>query len=97
MNSEDKKKYNAEYYAKNKAKIAEKLYQKEECPICQRKVSHQNMIKHRKSSYCKARDKSKISLSDEELKELKRLLNKKQASEQYNSEQNGYDGFSEDE
>lgn len=50
----DKKDYNKNYYEKNKAKIAEKLYCKETCPHCQKVVSHQNMKSHQKTSYCKS-------------------------------------------
>ncbi len=56
MNIQEKRKL---YYETNKEKIAEKLYKKEECPICQRSISHQNVNKHMKTSYC-LRRKNKL-------------------------------------
>jgi hypothetical protein len=74
----DKKEYNKKYYAENKGKIAEKLYAKEECPCCGRTVSHQNMIKHRKTSYCKSRSFTDVKQQILDLQnEIKELKNKK--------------------
>ena len=60
MTPEKMKEYNQRYYAKKKEQIATKLYAKEACQKCGRMVSHQNINKHQKSSYCKSRciDKS---------------------------------------
>ena len=49
---EIRKQYNATYYSKNKAKIAEQISKKEQCCYCKRLVSHQNIFKHQKSTYC---------------------------------------------
>lgn len=49
---EDQKEYNKKYREQNKATIAAKLKQKEECQHCGRCVSHQNMQSHMKSIYC---------------------------------------------
>lgn len=55
MDSEQRKEYNKKYYETKKDAIKKKLFTKEECPKCNRKVSHQNINKHQKSSYCIAR------------------------------------------
>ena len=48
----DMKTYKKEYYQKNKEKITSKLYAKETCPCCSRKVSHQHMNDHQKTASC---------------------------------------------
>lgn len=72
----EKKDYNKNYYEKNKAKIAEKLYCKETCPKCQKVVSHQNMKKHQLTSYCKSRSyvdvRQQLADLQKELTELKK-------------------------
>jgi hypothetical protein len=50
-----KKEYNKKYYETNKIEIAKKLYAKVTCPDCERCVSHQNLKKHQKTSYCKSK------------------------------------------
>ena len=85
MTPEKMRIYNKQYYAKNKEKIAAKLYAKEECPKCGRIVSHQNINKHQKSSYCKSRciDKSedkfknleeRITQYENTIDELKKII-----------------------
>jgi hypothetical protein len=54
---EVKRGYNKKYYESHKTKIAEKLYVKEECENCGRKVNHQNMNKHMKTKYCQTHTK----------------------------------------
>ncbi len=51
----DKKEYNKKYYEANKEKIASKLYAKVTCEKCDKCVSHQNLKKHQKTSYCKSK------------------------------------------
>ena len=64
----DRKEYNKKYYEKNKEKIASKLYAKVTCEKCGRKVSHQNLKKHQKSSKYKAVSYDDISTMIKELK-----------------------------
>lgn len=72
----EKKDYNKNYYEKNKVKIAEKLYCKETCEHCQKVVSHQNMKKHQKSSYCKSKSyvdvRQQLADLQKEINELKK-------------------------
>ena len=58
-NKNDKKESNRLYYLNNKADITEKLYRKEECDCCGRKVNHQNMTKHKLTKYCMKRIQQK--------------------------------------
>lgn len=51
--------YMREYYLKNKEKIMNKLKEKCVCEYCDRRVCHQNMIKHKESDYCLRRRKIK--------------------------------------
>jgi hypothetical protein len=51
-----------EYYAKNKVTIIGKICKKEECEYCKRSVSHQQMMKHQKSQYCKTRRLHKLEM-----------------------------------
>ena len=60
---------NQKYYAANKDKIAEKLYKKETCECCNRTVSHQNMVKHKRSGLCRKSQENNEHLG--RLKELK--------------------------
>lgn len=54
--------YMKEYYAKNKVSIIGKICKKEECEYCKRSVSHQQMMKHQKSQYCKTRRLHKLEM-----------------------------------
>jgi len=47
--------YYKTYYPLKKAEILEKAGRKENCEFCNRLVSHQNLTKHFKSSYCVVR------------------------------------------
>ena len=80
MDNEERRQYNKEYYAKNKKEILTKLFTKEECELCGRMVSHQNIFKHRTSSYClarrtdQARSDDTIKLMGLKILELERKL-----------------------
>ncbi len=52
---EDRKGYNASYYAQNKQQLLNKASKKEECPCCYKMISHVNMPRHLKSKLCKRR------------------------------------------
>ena len=92
--SDNKKVSNKKYCTDNKLKIAEKLYKKEECLKCHRIVSHQNINKHQKSKLCQGRsEKSKIDELIAKVDRIEKLINEKIEND-YDSEQNGYDGFS---
>ena len=79
MNTEERREYNQKYYEKNKDSIKEKLFTKVECPLCKRKINHQNQAKHRKSNYCKSRIISETDMDKikSELAALKLLLTNK--------------------
>jgi hypothetical protein len=75
MDNEERRQYNKEYYAKNKKEILTKLFTKEECELCGRMVSHQNIFKHRTSSYCLSRrTDDTIKLMGLKILELERKL-----------------------
>ncbi len=65
----DKKELNKLYYETHKVEIAEKLYRKETCDCCGRVVSHQNMVKHKKTTYCTK--KASIAHDNELLNKVK--------------------------
>jgi hypothetical protein len=72
----DRKEYNKKYYADKKAEICKKLFVKVECQLCSRSVTHQNLPKHMKSSYCKLRqerNKPKLDILNE-LEQIKQEL-----------------------
>lgn len=51
--------YKKEYYKANKEKQAKKLYAKETCPCCGKKVNHQHITDHQKTARCiKKRDET---------------------------------------
>jgi hypothetical protein len=81
MNSEQRKEYNKKYYETNKDQIKKKLFTKVECDKCNRKVNHQNIKNHQKSSYCQLRaisqQPSDIKLMLEMLKSKLELLEHK--------------------
>ena len=75
MDIEERRAYNKDYYAKNKKEILGKLFTKEECELCGRMVSHQNILKHRTSSYCISRRKNDdMKLMKEKILQLERKL-----------------------
>lgn len=51
--NEDRKGYNAIYYAQNKRKLLNKASKKEICKCCGRVVAHMNMKRHMKTKLCK--------------------------------------------
>ena len=83
----DKKEYNKKYYEKNKETIASKLYAKVTCEKCGRKVSHQNLKKHQKSSKCKAVSYDDISTMIKELKNEVFALKEKERKAQEDKDQ----------
>lgn len=50
---EDRKGYNASYYAQNKQQLLNKASKKECCELCGRMVAHMNMRRHQKTKLCK--------------------------------------------
>lgn len=72
----EKKRYNQEYYAKNKERIAKMLYEKMKCPKCRRIINYQRMAKHQQTKYCQKRNTA--GEEDEELTrksaQLRRLM-----------------------
>ena len=53
IKSEKNKKYQKEYYAKNKTKMLENLCEKTTCELCGRSVCKYYMTKHLTSKVCK--------------------------------------------
>lgn len=49
---EERKLYNAQYYAENKKKIIAKLCSKEKCGLCGREIIHNNVNQHMKTKLC---------------------------------------------
>ena len=77
MDKDKRKEYNKKYYSQKKDEIKAKLFVKEECVNCGRKVNHQNFKKHQTSKLCKGTNVDKIDkiLNDpEESNQLKFLL-----------------------
>ena len=85
----DKKEYNKKYYEKNKETIASKLYAKVTCEKCGRKVSHQNLKKHQRSSRCKAKSYDDIGVIIHELKNEIKALKEKDMKAQEEKDQEG--------
>ncbi len=56
------KQYNKEYYAKNKARIANDLQKMVVCDECGSTCSHQHYKRHKKSAICLRRKNKKILL-----------------------------------
>lgn len=50
---DDRKSYNASYYAQNKQQLLNKASKKECCELCGRMVAHMNMRRHQKTKLCK--------------------------------------------
>lgn len=69
---QEMKEYKKQYYAKNKDNIAEKLYAKEKCPCCGKKVNHQHMTKHQKTPRCIKKRSDNIDM----LLEVKQTMKK---------------------
>ena len=64
------------------------------CEVCGTKYKSYRKYKHEKSrKHMTKVEKSKISLDENEIKLIKRMLNKKQARDDFDSDQNGYDGW----
>ncbi len=77
MDNDKRKQYNALYYSKNKDTIKVKLFTKEECKICGRFISHQNVKKHQTTSLCQSNStKSDLTTLKEEMELLKDELQK---------------------
>lgn len=79
MNSEERKEYNKRYYESKKNDIKKKLFKKVECELCKRVISHQNISKHKKSSYCIARsnktnEQVELSTLQQNINELKKKI-----------------------
>ena len=73
----NRQEYNKKYYENNKSKILAKLQTKTVCELCGRSVSHQNIAKHKASSYCKSKqmDTTKeINDIKNQITELKAML-----------------------
>ncbi len=56
------KEYNKEYYAKNKAKIAEDLSKMIVCEDCGTTCTHQHYKRHKKSTLCMRRKMKNIMI-----------------------------------
>jgi hypothetical protein len=78
MDQATRQEYNKKYYELNKDTIKGKLFAKVTCDICKRVVSHQNLSKHKKSSYCKSQTVSTdIEKLKADIEALKLLVNSK--------------------
>lgn len=61
----DIKEYRKKYYEDNKTKILSAILKPEKCIYCGRTVTHQNIIKHQKTTLCKKfRDSEKFKSFD---------------------------------
>ena len=69
MNKEDRKKYNKEYYLKNKEKIIDNGCKKVQCEFCDRTVIKNNLLIHQKLPICKR----KAQLKNDNKKRLEEL------------------------
>ena len=75
---EERKAYNAEYYAKHKQHITEILLVRIDCPHCGKPITKTNLKQHTLSASCqKNREqlKSNYELMKEEIEQLKEKLN----------------------
>lgn len=78
--ADKKKEYNKKYYESKKAVILTKLAEKVECPLCKRKVAHQNLKTHQSSGVCKSRRVTEIpdiKRLEEKIKRLTELIEAK--------------------
>ena len=77
---DDRKSYNASYYAQNKQQLLNKASKKECCELCGRIVAHMNMRRHQKTPLCKR-------LYDKQQADYEAYFD---AKEEDNNEQNNY-------
>jgi len=67
--------YGKIYYENNKQRIKSQMMQKEQCQLCQRKVNHQNMNRHKQSKLCMNNRRNTSSSHEIQLEDLMKKMN----------------------
>jgi hypothetical protein len=77
MDKHEIKEYNKKYYAEHKEEIKKALSKKEKCVNCGRMVAHSSMMRHKKSSLCRASHAHEMKTLIDKIMELETKLDLK--------------------